>query len=77
MHKAVVFTLAPRQPKCPPVREKLNRLCAGLCVLHRPEALPQDKGVPELGGIFTADKSESIPKDCPPAHSPLAGEAHI
>ena len=29
MHKAVGFTLAPTQPKCPPVPERLNKVCAG------------------------------------------------
>lgn len=53
MHKAVGFTPAPTQPKCPPAPEKLNKVCAGLCAT-RPRSPASGQGVPEEYLLLTS-----------------------
>lgn len=72
MLTAVVLMLAPNHPNV----ETLN--CVQLRVLHGPEPCFRPKvPLPQLRGVLTANKPQSLPKNCRPPDKPLqVGSSH-
>lgn len=69
---------SPKQPKCPSIIVRLNKLCAVLCVaLPKSPPSGQRYSFPQLWGVFTADTSEYLAKNCLPPYSPFQRAAHI